>query len=194
MIPEVREEVTLSVETTLKVDALDGSAEIVPPPPPPSLLASTNGVKLPNTLEETSGEPLFPTFSEGVGAKGERLTRGVLLSDGELVSVLSPLRVWLDMAEDEPVPFPAPALELLIKGVREAKGEELSEGEEEEVFIPVVVSVEARENKEVGEGILGVAVESPPPRPPPPAEALERMEGVSREEAEEERDGMLVEL
>jgi hypothetical protein len=128
-------------------------------------------VKLPNTLEETSGEPLFPTFSEGVGAKGERLTRGVLLSDGELVSVLPPLRVWLDMAEDEPVPFPATALELLIKGVREAKGEELSEGEEEEVFIPVVVSVEARENKEVGEGILGVAVESPPPRPPPPAEA-----------------------
>ena len=145
-------------------------------------------MELPNTLEEPPGEPLSPPFSEGVGAKGERLIRGVPLSDGELVSVLPPLRVWLDMAEEEPEPFPPPALEPLITGVRETQGEELSEGEEEDDFIPVVVPVKARDSKEVGEGTPGVAVESPPPAPPPPAEALERKEGVSREEAEEESD------
>lgn len=194
VITEVREEVGLPVEIKLEVGVLVGSTVPVPPPPPPSL-APINGVELASTLKVTPGEALSSPLSEGVGTKGERVTKGVPVTNGEFVFVISPLLVRLGDVEAEAVPRSPAPLELLTTAVREMRGEALSEGEEEDVFTPLPVLEKILDGVEVGVGRMGEAVESPPPPAPPlPAEAVRRMEGVSRKEAEEESDGILVGL
>lgn len=192
---EVMEEVGLPVEIKLEVGVLVGTTVTVPPPPPPPSLAPTNGVELGSTLKVTPNEPLSPPLSEGVGAKGERVTKGVSVLNGEFVLVISPLLVRLGEVEAEVVPRSPAPLELLTRAVREMRGEALSEGEVEDVFTPLPVLEKTLDGVEVGVGRMGEAVESPPPPAAPlPAEAVRRMEGVSRKEAEEESDGILVGL